>query len=166
MQSYRGLFIAIAIVILAGTALAYFQYGSSARAERNATQTITEFGAHLKDVSLLGPEASTTIAAEYGPYVEPALLAKWQADPRSAPGRTTSSPWPERIEVLDMTPQGKGFAAQAAVILMTSEEAGTEGNAGFIPVMILAMPGEGGWRIAAFEEQNIMQGVPGEAAGN
>lgn len=64
---------------------------------------VTALGAHMKNVSLLSPTAANDMQAQYGPYVTPELLAQWQADPAAAPGRATSSPWPDRIEITDVS---------------------------------------------------------------
>jgi hypothetical protein len=43
----------------------------------------------------------SSLRENYSQFVSPALLAQWQSDPENAPGRVTSSPWPERIEIID-----------------------------------------------------------------
>ena len=148
----RNILIAVIVIIVLG-AIGYLFYPTH-NDESAARATVTAFGQHLKNVSLLSPNASSTIAQEYGSFVMPALLAVWQSDPTQAPGRQTSSPWPDRIEVLSMTPQAKSYVVQGAIILMTSEETTHGGNAGIIPVMLQVVPaGDGKWYIAAYEEQ-------------
>lgn len=93
--------------------------------EMAITQHVTEFGLRLKNVSLLAPATTvrTTMAKEYGPYLIPELLAKWQANPSSALGKTTSSPWPDRIQITGITPETDGtYRVNANVIEMTSNE--------------------------------------------
>ncbi len=52
-------------------------------------------------------------------------------NPATAPGRETSSPWPDRIEVVDIAQQPNGtITARALLIWMTSEEVAHGGNAG------------------------------------
>ena len=60
---------------------------------------VTEFGSRLKNVSLLATEdtVKNSIRENYGDLVSPALLGKWHNDVNQAPGRVTSSPWPERM---------------------------------------------------------------------
>jgi len=60
------------------------------------------FGQQLAKVPLLAPDdvRRRDMRRYYGPFVTPALLEQWLADPADAPGRRTSSPWPARIEVL------------------------------------------------------------------
>lgn len=144
----------IAIAVIAGVValglIAYFAVGSD---ENSARRVVIDFGAKLQEVSLLAPDASSTIESTYRPYVSEGLLKQWQAHPEGAPGRLTSSPWPDRIEVLSMSSQGSGYVVQGAIVLMTSEEKAKGGYVGFVPVMIQLIPEGGGWRIAAFQEQ-------------
>ena len=86
---------------------------------------VTGFGMHLKNVSLLAPAATvrSTMAKEYGPYIIPELLTKWQNDPSQALGKTTSSPWPERIQISTITKELNGtYKVEATVIEMMSNE--------------------------------------------
>lgn len=64
---------------------------------------VEEFGYVLKNVSLLAPRDLVIQAIEenYTPYVTDELLQNWVNHPRRAPGKTTSSPWPDRIEITD-----------------------------------------------------------------
>src|SRR5918992_2146126 len=64
-------------------------------------QVVERFGERLQRVSLLAPESVVVreVRAAYAPFVTPELLATWTSNPRSAPGREVSSPWPARIEV-------------------------------------------------------------------
>ena len=115
-----------------------------------AIALVKEFGTHLNNVSLLSPDASSIIAAEYGRFVTPELLAAWTQNPQLAPGHTVSSPWPARIEVDSTSPQGEGYVAQARVILKSSA---TSTSAEEIPAIIQIVRSGGGWKIAAFQEQ-------------
>ncbi|HOQ09731.1 MAG TPA: copper amine oxidase N-terminal domain-containing protein, partial [Syntrophomonadaceae bacterium] len=65
------------------------------------SKLVADFGQRLKNVSLLAPDDVVTksIKENYAEYVSPELLAQWQKDPANAPGRLTSSPWPERIDI-------------------------------------------------------------------
>jgi len=76
---------------------------ASEETERQAVTSLVEnFGKMLKMVSLLAPEQDVrnSLQTHYGKFVSPSLLEKWQNDPRQAPGRLVSSPWPDRIDVL------------------------------------------------------------------
>ena len=60
------------------------------------------FGKKLQLVSLLGPGEvlEKSMQENYGEFVSPALLEQWLENPASAPGRLTSSPWPDHIEII------------------------------------------------------------------
>jgi len=114
-----------------------------------ARSTAQDFGKQLQKVSLLERDASSTIASFYGPYVTPELLAIWQQKPSKAPGRPTSSPWPDHIDIVKITPQGESYIVEGDIILMTST-----GEVGKIPVVMQLVRGESGkWLIAAYQEQ-------------
>src|SRR3990172_3193467 len=86
------------------------------------TAVVVEFGARLQNVSLLAPDAAEQIEDQYAEFVHPDLLAEWMADPEQAPWRTTSSPWPDRIEVVGIEADGEGrYVVQAEVIEATSD---------------------------------------------
>lgn len=106
------------------------------------------FGRTLQNVSLLSPTASDDIAAQYTPYVAPDLLQQWVADPESAPGRLTSSPWPDHIEIVAVERQSEGvYLASGFVVEITSD--GSE--AARYPVAITVSNFDGLWLITAFE---------------
>jgi hypothetical protein len=74
----------------------------SAVARERVREIVERFGQRLRNVSVLGPPevVRETMRREYDELVTPELLQRWLQDPRSAPGRLTSSPWPERIEII------------------------------------------------------------------
>ncbi|QQG38245.1 MAG: hypothetical protein HYS26_01695 [Candidatus Kaiserbacteria bacterium] len=146
-SSNRTILILIAAALLVLGVGAYIVFGIPAQ-ERGAAQNLVEdFGAQLQKVSLLDPNASSTMAEAYSPYVQEALLAQWQRDPESAPGRLTSSPWPAAIVVDSMSKQGSGYVVSGRVALETST-----GSAGQSPVVILVVKEDGRWKIAAYQE--------------
>ena len=72
-------------------------------AEKNEViKFVQGFGGQLKMVSLLASEdiLKETMNEYYGDYVSAELIERWLADPVTAPGKLTSSPWPGRIDVL------------------------------------------------------------------
>lgn len=89
---------------------------------------VTGFGSVMKNVSLLAPDAATQVGIQYGPYVTPELLATWQAHVSSAPGRQTSSPWPDSIDIVTVNTNGTSAAVEANVIEPAS------GSGGAVPV--------------------------------
>lgn len=150
----RNTIIAVLIGLFALGIAGYLFSGNvgQGRDERAVRSLIADFGKHMQKVSLLASDASSTIATEYAPFVSPDLIAAWQKDPTKAPGRTTSSPWPDHIEITQMTPQGAGYIVQGAIILMTSNEVEHGGNAGIIPVYIQVVRLDGKWQIVAYQE--------------
>lgn len=110
---------------------------------------VVAFGAHLKNVSLLASNASAQIESEYGPYLSAELLAKWKAKPADALGRQTSSPWPDRIEVVTVSPRGDNtYAVEGNVIEVTSANAPNEAAAVY-PVSLTVSEISGEWRITS-----------------
>ncbi|MFC5406542.1 hypothetical protein [Cohnella soli] len=69
--------------------------------EKDVKSLIEEFGKKLRMVSLLAPSeiVRKNMQEQYGDFLSPDLLAKWQKDPKNALGKMVSSPWPDRIEV-------------------------------------------------------------------
>ena len=119
-----------------------------------ARATVMSFGLMEKRVSLLAPEASSTIAMNYGPSVAPPLLARWEADPPSAPGRVTSSPWPDHIVIDDIRETTEGFEITGTLVLMSSEAVARGGTYGTDPVLIDLENQNGQWLITSYEDQS------------
>jgi hypothetical protein len=81
-----------------------FSFKQEDEHEKAISELIRDFGSKLKHVSLLAPEdiVKASMQENYGDYVSPALLAQWENDLQNVPGVVTSSPWPERIEIVDI----------------------------------------------------------------
>lgn len=126
-----GIAVVGAAVIVLGL-IALFATPSPSTSVSNAEDTavrafVTAFGNTFKNVSLLADDASTQIATQYGAYIAPDLLQTWQNHHETAPGRQTSSPWPDRIEVVSVTEKGNGFfVVEGNVIEITSADAPNE----------------------------------------
>jgi hypothetical protein len=110
------------------------------------TTLVRNFGAKLQQVSVLAPTATAaqSVREHYAPFVTTELLERWMADPAAAPGRTTSSPWPERIDVSGASPAGAGTFIVAGDVV----EATSTGPAGRTPVRVTVIQTPGGWRIS------------------
>lgn len=108
----------------------------SAETDAAIRDTVTGFGAHLKNVSLLATSTlSSQISSEYGPYLSQDLLARWQANPSLALGRQVSSPWPDRIEVSTVNTNGDGsYRVSADIVEVTSTDTATS-SADRVPVV-------------------------------
>jgi hypothetical protein len=124
---------------------------ATAGADQAVRDTVTGFGKQLQMVSLLAPDAGQTIQADYAPYVAPELLSVWTSDPAEAPGRTTSSPWPDHIDITSAALSADGsYAVAGNVIEMTSDEVEHGGNAGSYPVTMTLESRGGAWFITSF----------------
>jgi hypothetical protein len=121
--------------------------------ERIVREVASTFGERLGRVSLSAPrtQAAEDIREHYADLVAPELLLAWAEDPLSAPGRLTSSPWPDHIEVLDVIPlEADAYEVRARVIYMTSVEEIRGGNAGVENVRIFVERRGGLWLIAQY----------------
>jgi hypothetical protein len=110
-------------------------------------------GESLKRVSLLAPDSLVRRAMDsaYAPLVTPALLDAWTADPAHAPGKTVSSPWPERIEVESVRAAAGGTCrVEGQVVYVTSAELAHGGAAARQPVT-LGIVNVGGGRIGSYQ---------------
>jgi hypothetical protein len=144
MTSYRTFAIAVgAAVLLAVVLLAGFLL-ISPTGDVAARTVSADFVSQLKNVPLTAETEDIRAAIEryYKPYVTEELLNQWLADPQSAPGRETSSPWPDRIFIKQVVPQGETYVINADVLYMTSvEEATSEEDAsGVVVVTIFLVP--------------------------
>ncbi|HLS88140.1 MAG TPA: hypothetical protein VK008_00730 [Sphingobacteriaceae bacterium] len=134
-------------------------------------EVVESFGSRLQQVSLLAPEDDVAEAMEehYGPYVTEELLAFWQADPSSAPGREVSSPWPDRIEIDSVQRLGEdSYRVEGRIIEVTSEEQGTDEAAAVRPISLLVGRYDGDWLIESVtlgEVEPVDEGKADAAAG-
>ena len=117
--------------------------------EEEVIKLVEDFGSTLKNVSLLAPRDAVIQAIEdnYSPYVTDGLMQSWIAHPRRAPGRTTSSPWPERIEITEVErPSEDEYLVIGRIVEVTSTEA-EGGAAAFRPVKLSVRKIENKWLI-------------------
>jgi hypothetical protein len=151
----RTVWIIVAIV-LAIVAIALIVYyapinGSSKADEAAVRADVTTFGNYLKDVPLSATSTDALkqdITQAYTQFVTPELLTAWITAPKQAPGRQTSSPWPERIEITNVAHQGQSYIVSGNIILMTST-----GEAGKTPVVMQLIKENDKWLIAVYQEQ-------------
>ena len=120
--------------------------------DRQDIQALVEaFGKRLLRVSLSAHKdmVATSIKENYSDYVTSELLQKWLADPQSAPGRTVSSPWPDRIYILRLETGDKNqYTVQGEILEVTSMELVNEGAAAKRPVMIVVQKVNDRWLIS------------------
>jgi hypothetical protein len=113
---------------------------------------VRDFGAKLQLVSLLAPPdvVERSMREHYGPLVTPTLLQRWVANPASAPGRTVSSPWPDRIEIQGLKSEDSTrYAVDGEVVEITSDRRVVHKTA----VRLIVEEGSGAWRIADYSTQ-------------
>jgi len=107
--------------------------------EEAVKRLVEDFGSKLQLVSLLAPQdvVSKSLQEHYGGFITPALLAKWQNDPQNAPGRLTSSPWPDRIDVQSVARAADGaFRVQGEIVEITSADKESGKSSGKRPVTL------------------------------
>jgi hypothetical protein len=127
------------------------------------TELVRDFGKSLKNVSLTAPEdaAAKSIKENYADYVAPELLAQWQSDPANAPGRVTSSPWPERIEITATEKLADSkYQVKGDIIEVTSVEMTQGGYAAKQPVTLTVEKLENRWLITAVKQDAYGQTAP------
>lgn len=143
--------VSIVLAVVAVAALGWYVAYGTDRSEQSAELAVRAhveaFGERLKNVSLLAPPATVhaDMQAQYAAYVSPELLAEWISNPTLAPGRLTSSPWPERIEISSVQPDGEGYRVSGKVIEMTSSDTENPAVERDIELMVQKFGGE--WRI-------------------
>lgn len=125
---------------------------TTASSDQAAVRAVVEqFGASLQQVSLQAPSSTQQLQSVYSPFVDPHLIEQWTANPRIAPGRTVSSPWPDRIAITSITQDNQNqYTVTGNQILITSMEVGTDKVAGTIPVTLLVGKQKSGWKITAY----------------
>ncbi len=149
----------IVVLVLVAGAFTALYFGPVARETRGsdaAEAVLREFGGKLKNVSLLSENdvLVASIEENYAPYITEELLADWKANPSHAPGRLTSSPWPDRLGVGTTIVQGSGRVMTGEVVLVTSTESGDE-SADTVPFVAQLIPTKSGWKIAAYQEEKV-----------
>ena len=158
---------AIVLLLVIGTFFVYFfvqknrsrvPQETSNLSSVQVTSRVIEFGSRLKNVSLLSPNEilKKDIQLNYGTYITSELLNKWLNDPTQAPGRQTSSPWPDRIEVTSVNQVDQNhFEIEGQVVYMTNQELQSGGDAGRYLVKINLINQNGNWLISDFlQNQN------------
>lgn len=108
------------------------------------------FGTRIKQVSVFAPNAKDEIQHAYKGYVTPELLNAWEASPVMAPGKITSSPWPDHIDISNITKVNNDYQIEGEVILMASDEL-NDGVAGSIPATMSVSYVDNQWLVSRFQ---------------
>lgn len=123
----------------------------SVQKDEAAVKSLVEaFGGKLQAVSLLAPEdiVKKSIEENYRIYITPGLLDEWLSQPQNAPGRLTSSPWPDRIGILSIQKLNEeGYEVTGDIIEITSAEKETGGIAARRPIIVEVIKTDGNWFI-------------------
>lgn len=117
-------------------------------------EVVYQFGNQLKMVSLLAPDEilRESIREYYGDLVTPQLLKQWLENPRTVPGRYTSSPWPERIDILEVKQTGKDeYEVYGYIVEITSAHRKTGEIAAKRPITLQVIKYEERWLINKVE---------------
>ncbi|HQK63594.1 MAG TPA: hypothetical protein PLF16_00415 [Candidatus Staskawiczbacteria bacterium] len=128
MKNGLKIFIAIAVLFLIAAVAAGVYFYQKSIAQENAKEAeeaavralIESFGKKLKNVSLLSMTASDDIEQNYKEFVSPDLLNRWKTEPFSAPGRETSSPWPDGIIIGEIHQQNQNAYEVSGKIINTT----------------------------------------------
>jgi hypothetical protein len=170
-----SLLIIVAVLLVIAVALAYFapknkemQNGvpsgtatptsgtTAASAEaKEVTAVVTAFGANMQKVPLSGTHSTLVAALEsaYGPYVSADLMIEWERGTLQAPGRKTSSPWPDHIVINSVKAQADGTYEVAGKVVEFTSATTSEGSAvGAYPVTITLAKEGGQWYITKYGE--------------
>lgn len=118
-----------------------------------AAAVVTRFGERLQRVSLLAPDSlvRASIRSEYAEFISAELLEEWLRDPASAPGRETSSPWPDRIRILSGAREPASDGTPRFAFLGEIVEATSSGSApSVVPIRATVARQKNGWRITRF----------------
>lgn len=119
--------------------------------EDTQVRTVVEaFGKSLKQVSLTAePQvASETIINTYAPYLTSTLLNSWALEPDLALGKVASSPWPERIEITQITKSSDSeYHVMGNIIQVTSDTLNQEHGASQDPLDIIVQKVNNEWLI-------------------
>ena len=125
---------------------------------------VKNFGENLKKVSLMAPKdiVNDSLKENYGEFVSTALLEKWQNDPVNAPGRGSSSPWPERIDIVSVEKLSDSeYVVNGSIIKMTSVEMTQGGIAGSKPVTLNIKKVEDKWLIDDYTYSSLSKLIAG-----
>lgn len=162
-ETLLGILASVAVVIGTWYALTHPLPGpssASSNAEDAAVrQVVTDFGTKIQMVSLLAPEAERRAAmqANYGPYVAPELITAWVPEGAEALGRYASSPWPEKIDIVEIRSEGKNRVVEGNVVEVTNADNDKTTAAAVYPVTLTLEQRDGQWMIIKTEKGSYSQ---------
>lgn len=178
-RSITFLIIAIAIILVGFYFYATADW-SNEGAETSVRDLVLDFGERLQNVSLLAPTSTllADIETSYGEFISPELLAAWKNNPREIPGRLTSSPWPDRIQIQTIEEVNSlEYRVEGDIVEVTNEAGGLEdvlrrpvsltiqkiGEKWLITALTLgAFPSDGLWQYSSTTSQGLQFFYPNE----
>lgn len=154
----RYLIVLVTLIVASGAAYGYYQYDKAHSSSSDIAQvrmTVYGLGDSLVQVPLSAPADVVAFAMDkyYALYVHPDLLAAWKVDPKNAPGRLTSSPSPDRIDITSAVKNEDGSYTVDAAIVEKARAAATTTAASTIPVRFTLALGPDGWQITGYEKR-------------
>lgn len=123
---WLGMIIVVVVLALAITMIVNPIDSNKKLAEEKAqiAEMVTLFGSKLALVSLTNPKAVILqeMQTHYSDFVSSQLIEQWAEEPDQAPGRLTSSPWPDRIETINVEwIQDGSFAVNGTIVEVIAE---------------------------------------------
>lgn len=118
-------------------------------------ELVEGFGRRHALVSLVADKEirDKAISGHFSYYASSELVKKWQKDPENAPGRLTSSPWPDRIEIDSLVKNEDGtYAVTGRLIEVTSDTKVKDGISAEYPVTLKLSNASGKWIIVQYEK--------------
>lgn len=129
--------------------------GKTAADNEAAVRSAVEgFGKKLQTVSLLAPKdvLEKSMKENYGEFVTQELIDKWIGDPENAPGRLTSSPWPDSIEILAVEPVSEDeYQVRGKIVEIANAEGSGTKTAAKRPITLDVKKAEDKWLISGVE---------------
>lgn len=119
--------------------------------EKGIKEIVEAFGKKLQNVSLLSPKdvLEKSMKENYSEYVTQELIAKWISDPSNSPGRQTSSPWPDRIEIIDTKQLSEtSYQVDGKIIEVANEKDGKTGIVAKRPISLIVKAIDTKWLIS------------------
>jgi len=123
---------------------------NSEQDEKAIRVLVQDFGKKLQFVMLSdqADEVLKSMQKNYGKYVSPALVSKWLSNLKSIPGRTITSIWPDRINILSLLKNSMDeYTVKGEIIEITSAEQSTGEAASKRPITMDVRKINGHWVI-------------------
>ena len=112
-----------AIVVVCAAAGRFFLYQNQQKDQAGVRKVVESFGYTMKNFSLLSQTVKQDMEQNYKPFLSAELLSSWENDPSKAVGRLVSSPWPDKIDISSIKPDGaNSYQVSGKIILTTGDQ--------------------------------------------